>query len=324
MAFFRDLATSPLLDDAYFEADLLRYFPKPMRTGNAADISAHRLRREIVATMITNSIVNRTGFSFAHELMRATGLPAADIAQAYIATRDAFDLRDLWAEIEALEGETSAQLQSQLFARLNRFIEHHCRWFLLHKPQPAKLADIVETYHGAIREIEATAESLMSDSVREAYAANIARLTAQVVPETLATSMAKLDVLNSACDVIDIARLTKKPLLEAGRIYFNIGDMLKLGWLREAAHSLTADSYWQQLAIKSLAIEFYAAQRRLTLTAIERHGKKKGDAVTEWEDSNAAALARHHHFLNELRAQMSLDYPMLIVALRQVQAITSL
>ncbi|MEJ0009146.1 MAG: NAD-glutamate dehydrogenase domain-containing protein [Alphaproteobacteria bacterium] len=124
MALFDELQHAELLDAPYFEQDLLRYFPEAMEKQYAGEIRTHRLRRPIVATMITNSIVNRTGYTFAHSLMKATGLPAAAIAQAYVATRDAFSLRALWADIEALDGKAAAALQSQLFSRVTEFIEH--------------------------------------------------------------------------------------------------------------------------------------------------------------------------------------------------------
>lgn len=323
MAFFRDLQHAPLVGSSYFESDLHRYFPRAMRKEFGVDINAHRLRREIVATMVTNSIVNRAGFSFAQSLMQATGLPAADIAQAYIATRDAFSLRAFWAEIEALGGTVSATLQSRLFARLNQFIEHSCRWFLEHAPMPTSLDTIIETYQSGINAIEKAAESLMSEASLHAYQATVAALVADGVPEPLAARLAKLEVMTSACDVIDIARSSKLPLLEAGRIYFALGEALRLGWLRSAASALPADNYWQQLAIKSLVFEFYSAQRRLSLTAIARAAKDKPAAAERWMEKEAPTLARHHAFVSDLRGQLSLDYPMLIVALRQVQAITN-
>ncbi len=324
MDFFRELATSDLLDAPYFEADLLRYFPKAMAKDFAADIRSHRLRREIVATMITNSIVNRTGFSFAHSMMRATSLPAGDIAQAYIATRDAFGLREIWAAIEALDGHASATLQSQLFASVNLFIEHSCRWFLHHVPQPMSLDAVHATYAAGIRELETQADALMTNTLRKANHKMIEELVAQNVPEPLARRIATLEIMASACDIIDIARTGKLPLATTGKIYFELGAVLRLGWLRRSTRELAAEDYWQQLAVKSLVTELYQAQRRLSLEILARHAKKRAEAVAEWEKEQASILARYHHFIQELRTQPHLDYPMLIVALRQVQGIGSL
>jgi glutamate dehydrogenase len=322
MSFFRDLATSPLLDAPYFEADLLRYFPKAMQKDYAREIKSHRLRREIVATMITNSIVNRTGFAMAASLMRATGLAAGDVAQAYIATRDAFGLRAVWKDIEALDGRVAASVQSQLFVQVNQFIEHSCRWFLQHVPQPMAMDKVMAHYMPAIAQIETHATRIMSESARRAFDQTMERLTALAVPEALAKRMAMLEIMTAACDIADAARISKLPVATVGRIYFELGAVLKLGWLRSSAQDLSAENYWQQLAVKSLAVEFYQAQRRLSLEVIARYGKH-ADAGAAWRNANRDALARYDSFIADLRAQATLDYPMLIVALRQVQAITS-
>ncbi len=322
MAFYRDLVESTLLDAPYFEADLLRYFPKVMQKEQAREIKSHRLRREIVATMITNSIVNRTGFAMASSLMRATGLPAAVVAQAYIATRDAFGLRDLWKSIEALDGVVAASVQSQLYVQVNQFIEHSCRWFLQHVQQPMRMDEVMARYAPAIAQIESGLSAMMSDSAAKAFEQTHERLMELKVPAPLARRMAMLEVMTAACDIADAARTSKLPLTTVGRVYFELGAVLKLGWLRQAANDLPAENYWQQLAIKSLAVEFYQAQRRLTFAILAQYGKHK-NASDAWLSANQSAITRYDAFIADLRAQATFDYPMLIVALRQVQAITS-
>jgi glutamate dehydrogenase len=323
MSLSLELKESTLLDAPYFEQDLLRYFPDAMEKPYGEDIRRHRLRREIVATMITNSIVNRTGFSFAHSLMRATGLGAGDIAQAYVATRDAFALRALWKDIEALDGKVDAVLQSRLFSMVNGFIEHSCRWFLQHVPQPMDMNKVMGAYAEGIALVEKNAESFMTDTLRKAYDKSTDKLVMEGVPKAVATRIAKLEILSSACDIIDIARETKLPITQVGKLYFELGAALKLGWLRRSAGELQAENYWQQLAIKSLVQELYQAQRRFTHEIIMRYGKQKGHAGERWTEAAAGPMARYQNFIEELRTQQSLDYPMLIVALRQVQWIIS-
>jgi glutamate dehydrogenase len=322
MALFNELQQSAELDAPYFEQDLLRYFPKAMQKEYGEEIRAHRLRREIVATMITNSLVNRTGFAFAHGLMRATGLPAIAIAKAYIATRDAFGLRQLWSEIEALDGTVAASLQAKLFGRLNLFIEHNCRWFLQYAPQPMAMDEVIAAYSEGIRAVEANAESLMNETLRKAYQEGVVSMTEQGVPKPLAERLGKLEVLASAGDMIDIARESKLSVQEVGAVYSDLSASLKFGWLRHAAMRLQVENYWQQLAAKSLVQELFSAQRRLTQSIISRCAKKKGNAAELWAAQVADDRERYLHFIGELRAQQSLDYAMLIVAMRQVQWIS--
>ena len=320
MALSRDLKESKALDADYFNADLLRYFPTEMQRTFGAEISGHRLKREIVATMITNSMVNRTGFAFAHGLMRATGLGATPIALAYIATRDAFDLRKLWSDIEALDTHIPASLQADLFTRINAFIEHSCHWFLTNLPQPMDIGAAIERYAEGIKTLRHHGESLMTDTLKKSYQKSVEELTEQLVPPALAARIASLEMLSSACDIIDIAKQLKLPVTTVGVSYFELGALLKLGWLRRSARTMVPENYWQRQAVQALVIELYQAQRRLTLDVISQHGKKSGDAAMQWVQQKTELLTRYHHFIQELRAQPKLDYPMLIVALRQVQS----
>jgi glutamate dehydrogenase len=324
MSLSRDLKESTAFDSDYFNADLLRYFPKEMQKTFGSEISAHRLRRDIVATMITNSIVNRTGFSFAHSLMRATGLGATPIALAYIVTRDAFNLRRLWNDIESLDATIPATLQASLFTRINEFIEHSCSWFLTHVPQPMDISAVMTRYAAGIETINRHAESLMTGTLKKSYQQAIEQLTEQQVPPALAERIGSLEALSSACDIIDIAKQLNLSVTTVGSSYFELGAQLNLGWLRRSASNMLAENDWQRQAVQSLIIELYQAQRRIATDVITRYGKKSGDPVLRWTQHQAEPLARYTRFIQELRTQPKLDYPMLIVALRQVQSAIAL
>ena len=101
-----------------------------------SEIKNHKLRREIIATHITNSMVNRVGSIFFFSVSRDTGMEACDVARAYTITRDSFDLRKLWADIEALDGQVSADIQAKMFIDIGKFIERMTLWFLRNLPQP--------------------------------------------------------------------------------------------------------------------------------------------------------------------------------------------
>ena len=55
------LLASDVPEDPYLSNELERYFPAPVRERFARAIAQHRLRREIIATATTNSLVNRMG-----------------------------------------------------------------------------------------------------------------------------------------------------------------------------------------------------------------------------------------------------------------------
>ncbi len=322
-ALYRDLKESKLLDAPYFTGDLERYFPVVMQKKFAREIADHRLRREIVATMVTNSLVNRMGISFLHEMREETGLAAADIAQAYVLTRDAFSLRDLWGMIEALDGKVAAGVQTELFRAVNLFIEHACRWWLRHLPQPMRIDQVMERFGKGIAEFAASYEPMMTRTLKTAYDQTITNLTGSGIPAALARRVAALEILASACDVVEAARQSGLPVRQVGPLYFELGARLKLGWLRDIARQLAAESHWERRAITGLVTELYQAQQEITQHLLRRSkSRSKFDpaAIAEsWAEEENDSLQRYLAVIEDLKAQTRIDHAMLIVALRQVQ-----
>jgi hypothetical protein len=61
---FDQLLDSPVPDDPYLGKELFRYFPARMAKHFPDEIAEHKLKREIISTMLANSMINRGGASF--------------------------------------------------------------------------------------------------------------------------------------------------------------------------------------------------------------------------------------------------------------------
>ena len=59
-----------------------------------------------------------------------TGAHPADIARAFIVARDVFDLRALWKEIEALDGQVPAETQVDMLLATRVLLERSTRWLI--------------------------------------------------------------------------------------------------------------------------------------------------------------------------------------------------
>ncbi len=103
IALSHDLLASPLLEEPQLASWLDTYFPPALREGFSADIKQHSLRREIIATGITNAVVNRCGPAFAVRVADETRRSTADVSKAFLAVRDIYDLPKLWQRLDDLE-----------------------------------------------------------------------------------------------------------------------------------------------------------------------------------------------------------------------------
>jgi glutamate dehydrogenase len=323
LALYRDLKKESQLDDGYFTQDLLRYFPGAFLPRFKPEMMQHRLRREIIATMITNSIINRTGITFAHELRRETGLKNIHVALSYVAVRDMFGLRDIWTEIESLDSGDLVQTQMQLFDMVNQFIAHHCRWLLQRYGVNMNIAGLVTRFRSEITKLEKVIEKSLSKTLDHSFKTQRDSFIEAGVPEALANRMARMEAMRSALDIIEISADSHRTLAQISTLYFELGSRLRLGWLRKQARAIPAETYWQRQAVTTLKNELYAAQRRVAQQTLGCFSKKPSNyCLEQWCDKHADDLARYQRVISEIELLSSPDFATLTVALRQVQAVT--
>ncbi|MBY0406946.1 MAG: NAD-glutamate dehydrogenase [Rickettsiales bacterium] len=313
MVLYKDLLESPLPEEAYFEEDLRRYFPKAMQAQFEGAIARHPLRREIIATVVTNSIVNRAGPTFFFDIAADLGVSVRDIASAYTLARDVFALRDTWKAIEQSE-HLSVPVQAEMFAATASFLEGITRWILRNLPLPLDMERARAEMLPGVQEMEKNAAKLHSPATRENAEKRFAQLQSHGVDNALAGKIASLEMLASAFDIIAIAHRTGLAVTEIGKAYFTLGARMRLGWLRLAASGIVATSHWERLAVQALIGDVYDEQRRLTIEVIESGGMEK------WQSAHTGDLTRYDSFIEDLGSETP-DIPKLMVALRHVRSL---
>ena len=163
----QDLVASDLPDDPQLVHDLELYFPPPLRREFGDEIGRHRLRREIIATHVTNSMVNRVGPTFVTRMTEATGAPPTDVARAYTISRDAFELRRVWSAIEALDGQVPATLQMRMILEAGKLVERTTLWFLRQARHRLDVAARVAEFRPGVAAVLAEVEAILAGPDRD-------------------------------------------------------------------------------------------------------------------------------------------------------------
>ncbi len=323
MSVFDDLISSHLPDDSYFTTDLMLYFPKNMRETYLEEIQCHRLRREIIATFVANSIVNRTGTTFFHKVREETGMKGCDVARAYTIVRDVFCLREIWEEIEALGTQINLETMMKLYAEVDRLIERGTSWFLRNCKHPLQTAILVETFRPAAAELSKYLEDIMNPEIRESRDKTLNDFIANNVPHVLAKKIADLDALASATDIKLASDNTSIPLNIVGQVYFDLGSRFRLTWLRINARKLMGDSHWDNLSLKTIISTFYDQQMKLTEDVLKKGCDKDSCelSIDKWIGDKKKPVTRYTNFVKELQTQEKITMPMLTVAMERVSHI---
>lgn len=313
MKLYRELLDSSLPDEVYYTADLRRYFPKAMQQHFAPAIEQHPLKREIIATVVTNSMINRAGITFFSTISEDLGVSARDVAAAYTLARDVFSLREVWKSIESLPDKNIPQ-KAQMYAQVASFLQSVTRWVLRNLPLPLNIEQVAAEVAPGVTELGRSLEKIHSTASRERFVHTRDMLAQQGVPVDLATRMAALEVMASAFDIVAVAHKTNLNAVAVGKAYFTLGEQLHFGWLRESAGQIQAAGHWDRLAVQSVLAELFDEQRRLCLAVIE-----SDSTIEAWLAKREAAISRYDVVITDIRGGDAPDMSKLLVALRYIR-----
>ena len=318
---YQDILRSDAPEDPYLARELERYFPTPLRDRFREQIHEHRLHRQITATHVTNSLVNRNGPSFVFRLGEETGAEAPDIARAYTAAREIFSLRNLWDGIEALDNKVEARMQSRIMLDARKLVERATRWLLRYRRMPLDIQATIDHFSGGAVELSERIPAILLDGDREAVANTVQRLIDAGVPRDLAERAASLGPMFSALDITDVANHTGESLDTTAAVYFTLGDRLKLHWLRRHIEALPRDNRWRTLARSALRDDIFNQQASLTAEVLRNtpDDQPVHERIEAWVEANQGPAHRTLQVLADINSSGTFDLSTLSVALREIR-----
>jgi glutamate dehydrogenase len=316
------LVQSDVPEDPYLSQELERYFPEAVRTRFARAISRHRLRREIIATATTNSLVNRMGPTFVSRAMEETGAAPARVARAYTAAREVFETRTLWSQIEALDNRIPAQVQYTMLYEIARLLRHLTYWLLMHR-QTLSIDAAVSELRGPVRLLTAHLSEALAGQWRGNYQDVLARYASAGVPQPLAKRLALLGAQDCALDLVDLAASGKVAVTDAAQVYFGLGARLGLDWIHDQVEALQIDGNWQAVARTGLRDSLYQSHRALARKVIAQASRASpATRIDAWVSANARDLAQWERMQGDMRAAGIADFATLSVGIETLRRLT--
>jgi glutamate dehydrogenase len=300
IALYDDLLDSGVPDDPYLAQDLARYFPTLMRERFADAISGHRLRREIIATIVANAMINRGGPALVVRLADQTGASAARIAAAFAVARDAFGLEELNAAIDALDARIPGALQLDLYAEVQTLLLHRMTWFLRNVDLESGLEDVIRRFRAGVDAVAVDLDRALGEEAAGRRSARATELVRQGVPGPLAVRLSALLALSGAADAVLIAERTGRPIEAAAAALFAVAGHFQLGKIVRAAQAMTVSDYYERLALDRALDQIGVAAREMSVAALGASREAACEqAVANWAEASPDA-ARVRRAVNEM------------------------
>ncbi|MCX7054742.1 MAG: NAD-glutamate dehydrogenase [Proteobacteria bacterium] len=325
IALSTQLIQSDVPEDPYLSQELDRYFPPQLAKRYGKLLGEHRLKREIIVTATTNSIVNRMGPTFVARTQQDTGADAATVARAYSIAREVFEVRGLWTAIERLDNKAAATLQYGMMHDTIGLIRQATYWLIQRHRSALGIEQQVARLRPGIQELTRAPLNWLDGSARASFEARHAELAQAGVPADLSRRIAACNALHSSPDIVELADSRKLTVDAAAKAYFAIGGYFRLDWLRTHIEGLDTAGHWHSVARGSLREALFEVHRSLAQGVLESAREKDpAKSLDKWLARNKAAAEHARAVINDIRAQTSeIDFASLSVALQAVRRVAA-
>ena len=299
--------------------------PRPCASVIRAQIPRHRLRREIIATATTNSLVNRMGPVFVARAQEDTDADPAAISRAYTIAREIFSMRSLWADIE-VAGQRGGRRTCSTACSIapaaccgtpaTGCCANAAR-ICTSKTPCANCAPASEQLTDGV-------DCGVGGEARAQHDATLAELTGGGVPEKLARRVARLALLEPALDIVALARDERRRRSPTSRACTSSSACRSgLDWLHGEIDRLAVDGPWQATRAHRPARRRHARASRAH-PAGAAHARRDARSANAWRAGARSAPRRSPSWkrtLTEMRAVGTADFATLTVGVDAVRSL---
>jgi len=317
---------SDLPEDPYLSRVVETAFPKTLCEKFKSQVAGHSLRREIIATQLSNNIVNQMGAVFVYRMAEETGASTAEIIRAYAAVYEIFNINELDQLITQMDYQISAQIQLEMLLHIKRLVRRATRWILRSRRLQLDVEKNIQYFGEGVTQLTEVIPSLMV-GVTHDY---MQQLTQQFIDAGLSSKVAArisgCRALYTALNIVDVAARYQFDLVETAKTFFAVGAHLELAWFRDQLNSTVLEGYWDSLARASLRDDLDVQQRALTISILQYKvdTKDNGKRIKAWIKHYHPLLERWIISLSNMRAETHLNFIIFFVAVRELSDITDL
>ncbi len=315
---------SALPDDPAAREFLEEYFPPAALTesGEVA-IEAHRLKREIVASQLSNELVDIMGAGFVYRVSRGTGRPAEDVAWAWLIASSLTGQRAL---MDRLRGQGEAMPPASAYRwllGLSRVLERTTRWLLSNAGETKDIRDVVDENLAGLGRLRTAFPDIVAGEDRDRFDGLVDELQADGAEEGFARELVTLRFLDQLLEILRVHRNTDADPLDSAQTFYRVSEMFRISWLRKAIFDAAGDDRWEQRAAQALSDDLTRAHQRLVAAVMGYRGRLAsvdaavGALIAEHQDG----MDRYRDLAREVESEGRARLPALTVLLRELMKV---
>jgi glutamate dehydrogenase len=283
-----------LVDLPLVAPTIRRLFPTTAVERFGGLLTHHRLRRELVATAITNEIVDRMGVTFLNDFADTTAVELDHAVLAYMIARDALDADDWWAMLDALEVDNDPERIDELTQALERLVAAVATGVVRHPALRSDPDSLAGRIGEVVKQLRASASELGSDAQRLARSAYIRWLIDDLVEPELARFLGMARDLGLVPEIADVVvdLEGRRDASEVADAFLRVGEALKVEALEEMILRVDVKDAWAHRQRDGIRSDLRRIRRDAARMALLAHPDQAADeAVAEHVDEWAPQIA---------------------------------
>jgi glutamate dehydrogenase len=323
------LESTVLVDDSYLVGRFLQpYFPSSLAEHFQADVGAHRLRHELIATRAVNELVDLAGSTFVFGQIRDRGVAAEDVVRAWVIASDVLSIHERAAE---LKHSNSAAIAPE--AELGAFLalEQSCRsavgWALGELEPATSIGAAVTRFKPAFEKLSDEFETMLADGERDRFERLYRELRNDVMEGELAHVLARLAFADHLLSVLSLSFANESDPTKVAQAYFRLSAQLNFAILDQALQSIGTDDRWERRAANELAIELRAARialcRAILETTAEDPSVDIDESIEQLKRVRADRFAEVGRLFDELKVLQSPSLAAIQVTIRALSRLAA-
>ncbi|WP_300394696.1 NAD-glutamate dehydrogenase [Henriciella sp.] len=268
---FDDLVASDVPDDPWFETTLRDYFPEPLHKYEDA-MQAHRLNREIIATVLANRLIDAGGPLMLLRLRERSHATNADICHAFETARHLLNHETYRDSINALDNVVRANVQTELH-QLGADAVMDTAAAILRQSSETPVGECVKQFEPAFKALSKQLTPSLSGFEATQLRRRTDTLEQAGIKRALAERAAQMPLLPIGIDLQILATRADIQASDALETYLKIGEALRIDRLRfDANRSIETASYWERLATRRLIEDLRRQQAEAAANAVAAGG----------------------------------------------------
>ena len=317
------LSESELADDPYFLKTLQKYFPQQLVERFGEQLDSHPLRREIIATMVANDMVNMGGITYAFRALEETNTSEVQLAKAFSALREIFGFDRQFAAINAQPAGMDLDYWARQQHDMRRLLDRSTRWVLGRLDASASVQEIIERYAPTVNELREQLPQLLTGKDQQRFVQWRDEAIAAGIAERRANSWASQFESYALLDVAEIVQRTGVPAREAAEAYFEVYDLFHVDSLLTRITNLARSDRWEALARAAMRDDLYSTISDIAADVLQTAQAQDSarERVAAWEAKNAASLDRAKSMFEEVNSLERDGMASLSVVLRLLRSI---